>query len=142
MLFLSYDKIVIIPTESIDHRSGYNDQRRYGIGHAKVYCHKFNNYDRVKLHYLNLIHKDMCIDDDGFIQLSVNGPGIILTSQNLHSKTLYDKYMKYSKESKGWFSIEDVDVYVKLLFTRSYFNSKKRVKRRFNDTKSILVPLQ
>ena len=129
LLFLSYNKIVIIPSESIDHRFGYDDHRRYGIRHGKVYCHKFNNYDRIKLHYLNVIHKDMSIGDDGFIQSPLNGPDIILKMPGLPSKTLYDKYKKYIKESKAWFSIEDVDVYEKIPFTLSYFNSKKRIKR-------------
>ena len=142
LLFLSYEKIVIIPSESIDHRFGYNDHRRYRIRHGKVYCHKFNNYDRIKLHYLNVIHKGMSIGDDGFIQSSVNGPDIILRMPGLPSKTLYDKYKKYSKEIKAWFSIEDVDVYEKRTMKLSFFNSKIRIKRKLNDTKSILVPLQ
>ena len=83
----------------------------------------------------------MCINNDEYIQSSVNGPDIILTFQNLPSKTLYDKYKKYVKESKSWYSIEDVDVYEKIPFTLSYFNSKKRIKRKLNDTKSIYVPL-
>lgn len=63
----------------------------------------------------------MSIGDDGFIQLSVNGPDIILRMTGLPSKTLYDKDKKYSKESKAWFSVEDVDVYEKRTMKLSFF---------------------
>ena len=141
LLFLSYEKIVIIPSESIDHRFGHNDHRRYGISDGKVYCHKFNNYDRIKLHYLNVIHKGMSIGDDGFIQSSINGPDIILRMPGLPSKILYDKYTNYSKGSKEWFTLEDVDVYERMRTKLSFFNSKKNIKRKLNPTKSIYVPL-
>ena len=84
----------------------------------------------------------MSIGDDGFIQSSVNGPDIILRIPGLPSKTLYDKYMKYSKESKAWFSVQDVDMYERITMKLSLFNSKKQIKRKLNDTKSIYVPLQ